>query len=161
MRRLAVTLLIGLTAVSCSGAAKTPSGHTAATRAASVGEKVGLPGGDSVKVYSYAPDISPSNPFSKAQPGTSFSAIDVDGCAGGQRRDAGVVNPFEFTLLMPDGSRVQTSIPVKDPGLNVVPLDPGACIRGFVTFETPSGATPKAVVLEAGGTTVTWRVRPS
>ena len=164
MRKLMAIVLAGLMAASCSDDADTPSGGAprgagpTETKTASLGDRVELASGDTVQVHSYASDIAASNPFSEAQPGKSFSAIDVEACAGRQRSDGGVVNPFQFTLLMPDGSRVQTSIPVKDPGLNVVPLDPGTCTRGFVTYETTIGARPTVVVWETTGIDVRWTV---
>ena len=169
MQRLAAAILIGMVATGCSGGSDDPPGGATGDaggtttapvqpRTARVGEKVDLANGDSVRVHGYDGNATPSNEFSRARPGMTFRAVDVEACAGPQRSQDGVVNPFDFVLLLPDGGRAQSSIPVKEPGLGVAPLDPGRCTRGFVTYEVIAGVTPTAVVFERPGLNVRWTV---
>jgi hypothetical protein len=111
-----------------------------------------------VQVLSYGSNVTPSNQFSKPKPGLVFAAIEVQGCAGQEETRTGFLNPFSFSLLMPDDSRVQSALPVKDPGLHIGPEAPGACTRGFVTYEIAAHAKPTAVLWDGPGNTVKWEI---
>lgn len=168
--RAAAAALLLLGAASCTGGnsgGTSPAGGNGATttptavehKTAALGDKVPMRNGESVQVYTYEPNTAPTNPFSKAQPGNSFAAIDVEGCAGIGGSRTGVLNPFYFTLTLADGTRVQTSIPVKEPALPVGPQPANECRRGFVTYEVSSEAKAVAVVLDAPGLNITWSIR--
>ena len=152
MRRTApVVLIVTLAIAGCTSDAGKRSAPTLTAPTSSTGPLLGtfgignratLPGGDTVQVYGYSADITPSNEFSRPRPGSVFSVIDVEGCAGQSPTPGALLNPFFFHLELPDGSTVPAGIPVKDPALSVARLIPGACSRGFVTFEVPTGVAP-------------------
>lgn len=123
-----------------------------------LGERVQLENGRSVQVFGYEPETVPSNPFSTPERGKVFSAIDVEGCTGGTGSATGLLNPFYFTLALPDGSRAQTSIPVKEPALSVGPQKANECQRGYVTYQVREGVKPTAVVLVAPELDVVWKL---
>lgn len=171
MRRLAVLVLVAL--AGCSGVDEgtkvesSPSAPTdqpaavetttAPTRANVVGDKVALRNGDTVQVYSYNSGITSGNQFLRPKAGMQYVAIDVEGCAKAAS-PFGTVNPFSFHLAMPDNTRLQSGVPAKEPALNSGAQAPGDCIRGWVTFEVPTGAKPAAVIFDELGTSVKWAI---
>lgn len=71
--------------------------------------------------------------------------IDVEGCAGPTDDTSGLraINPFDFELQMPDHTRIQADVPVREPALNYVDLAlAGDCARGFITYQVPQGQRP-------------------
>jgi hypothetical protein len=123
-----------------------------------VGQKATLPDGDTVQVYAYAANITPSNQFSKPRPGAAFATVDAEACSGPSPTPGGLLNPFFFHLEVPGSDSIPAGIPVKDPALNVTGLAPGACSRGFVTFEVPSDKTPSTVVYGIPVGSVRWSI---
>lgn len=170
VRRLLAGGLFGLclALVGCSGGgggAANPAPAIAPTTSVGpllgtfpLGQKAALPDGDSVQVYAYSAAITPSNPYSQARPGSAFSVLDVEACSGPSPTPGGLLNPFFFSLELPDKSTIPAGIPVKDPALNVNALAPGACSRGFVTFEVPTGVTPATVVYGIPSVSIRWKV---
>jgi hypothetical protein len=123
-----------------------------------VGQKATLPGGDTVQVFAYSANITPSNQFSKARPGAAFATVDAEACSGPSPTPGGLLNPFFFHLEVPGSASIPAGIPVKDPALNVTGLAPGACSRGFVTFEVPTDKSPSAVVYGIPVGSVRWSI---
>lgn len=166
-RGLAVTLTLSVCLVGCRGGGGTPEPAPATAPTTVVGPLLGtfplgqratLPDGDSVQVYAYSAAVTPSNPYSQPRPGTAFSVLDVEACSGPSPTPGGLLNPFFFSLEMPDRSSIPAGIPVKDPPLNVSTLGPGACSRGFVTFEVPTGVAPAVVVYGIPSVSIRWKV---
>jgi hypothetical protein len=123
-----------------------------------IGQRAILPDGATVQVHGYSADITPSNPFSRPRPGSSFAVVDAEGCSGPSQTPGGLLNPFFFHLEMPGSATIQAGIPVKDPALNVAGLAPGVCSRGFVTFEVPADTSPTTVVYGIPAASVRWTV---
>jgi hypothetical protein len=125
-----------------------------------VGEVVEFEHG-SVRVYDYQDDVQANTGFGTTlEPGNKFAAIDVEGC----NRDSEApisVNVFEFSLAMPDNTRVQpTGLPAVEPDLhNPVNLQRGECVRGWMSFQVLQEATPAAIVFaSSSGTTARWDI---
>ncbi|HTJ73860.1 MAG TPA: hypothetical protein VL337_00705 [Acidimicrobiales bacterium] len=123
-----------------------------------VGQKATLPDGDTVQVYAYSANVTPSNQFSKPRPGAAFATVDAEACSGPSPTPGGLLNPFFFHLEVPGSETIPAGIPVKDPALNVAGLAPGACSRGFVTFEVPTDKTPSTVVYGIPAGSVRWSI---
>lgn len=110
-----------------------------------VGNSAVSPSGFEVTVYSYSSPIQSDNELSKPKAGTQFAAIDVEGCAGSQSGDENSLNPFYFSLQMPDNTRLMPTASVAEPALPLTNLLPGDCVRGLVTFQVPQGQSPSYV----------------
>jgi hypothetical protein len=123
-----------------------------------IGQRATLSNGDTVQVHAYSANITPSNQFSKPRPGSAFATLDVEACSGSSPTPGGLLNPFFFHLEVPGSSPIQAGIPVKEPALNVTSLAPGACSRGFVTFEVPTDKTPTTVVYGIPAASIRWTV---
>ncbi len=113
-----------------------------------VGEGVTFSSGAKVTVYSYSSPVQSNNEFSKPEAGTQFAAIDVEGCAGSQSGDENSLNPYYFSLQMPDNTRMRPTASVAEPALPLTNLLPGGCVRGLVTFQVPQGQGPSHVHFE-------------
>lgn len=111
------------------------------------GDTVTFPSGDSVTLHSYTSPVQSEERFWQPQPGKQFATIDVEGCAGSSAGNGyATLNPFYFSLQMPDNTRLGLTIPaVIRPDLNHTNLEPGECVRGFVSFQVPQGTTPSYV----------------
>ena len=91
--------------------------------------------GNKLTVHSYESPLSLGG--SKPDPGSEFSAIEVEGCASPTSgRDLMHVGPVAFTLRMPDGTRVMPEVfankdaEVEEPALQTMDAPPGKCDRG-------------------------------
>ena len=82
--------------------------------------------------------------------------METELCAGPQ--GAGIsANPFYFQLQMGDNSRINATVPVKDPALNATTLTaPGDCVRGWVSFQVPTGAQIVYVVDTQSTPIIKW-----
>lgn len=140
-----------------------PPASTASSELA-VGETATLPSGGTVTVYSYESPLSLNGPI-QPEPGSEFSAIDVEFCANPNNTMR--ASPTDFSLQMPDNTRVRAR-PLPDrtrPSLDPTPsLPAGDCVRGYVGFEELQGQQPTFVLLEAravgnpGSQTMKWAV---
>lgn len=120
-----------------------------------VGETARTSAGNEVTVHSYE-SVAPADTF-QPKPGFEFQAADVEGCAGPDIEGSAGFNPFDFALQMPDNTRLQSDIGVKEPPLNDTTLTPGDCVRGWVTFQVPEGETPTSVIYTASSI-IKWAV---
>ncbi len=110
-----------------------------------VGDTVVTATGNKLTVYEYLPDVQSKNQFIKPDPGMSYVAFDVEGCSN---VEVASINPFDFRLQMPDNSRLQPTVSVREPALHSTNIVRGDCVRGWVTFEVPADQTPKTVNYE-------------
>jgi len=112
-----------------------------------IGDKITTERGNSLTVRTFAPSVASTNSFSEPDPGKQFSAVEVEFCAGPAGLEGlGAPNPFDFELSMPDNTRVDPTLSVQEPALHVTDLQPGDCVRGWVTFEQPENVQPRFVV---------------
>lgn len=108
--------------------------------------------GNTLTVFSYESPLSVEG--AKAEPGFEFSTVEVEGCAGSSSgKDLMYVGSNAFSLRSADGTRVQPEgfgrdAKVREPALRTMDPVPGACERGFITFQTPRGERPHLVVFE-------------
>ena len=98
-----------------------------------------------------------TNQFTRPKDGMQFAAAEVQECAGpaGERFSP---NRFDFELAMTDNTRVDPGVHIQQPELTSSPLLPGDCIRGWVTFEMMTTATPRFIVYSSGNASAKWRV---
>lgn len=80
------------------------------------------------------------------EPGNIYIAFDVEGCANST--EAATLNPNYFRVQMPDSSRINSYIGIREPALNHTELVPGDCVRGWVTFEVPEAQRPTSINFE-------------
>lgn len=116
------------------------------------------PGDHKVTVYTYKAPVTSDNRFTQPKAGFIFAAVDIQQCAGSGGDRFGP-NRFDWELAMPDNTRLKAGSTVVEPQLGSSPLAPGDCIRGWVSFEVPTGDTPRHVVyneVTTGG--AKWRV---
>ena len=119
-----------------------------------IGNKVELRNGHTVQLHAYDPNV-PGAPDLKPDPGKVFVAIDVEGCAGAPA-PGGLMNPFFFSLQLPDQARADAAFPVREPALHAVSQAAGECNRGWVTFEISKGSRPSAVLFSYFAETARW-----
>ena len=121
--------------------------------------------GNTLTVFCYESPLSVEG--AKPDPGFEFSTIEVEGCAGSSSgEDLMYVGSNAFSLRSPDGTRVQPEgfgkdEKVREPALRTMDPVPGACERGFVTFQTPRGERPHLVVFEEQfvlDSAIAWKV---
>lgn len=116
------------------------------------------PGDHKITVYTYRSPVSSDNRFIQPKSGFVFASVDIQHCAGPTGDRLGP-NRFDWELAMPDNTRLRPGSTVVEPQLGASPLGPNDCIRGWVSFEVPSGSTPRHVVyneVTSGG--AKWRV---
>lgn len=113
------------------------------------GEGIAFPSGFEVTVHSYSSPVkAEGNEYWRWKPdeGKRFAVVDVEGCAGNNLGDEErYLNPFDFSLQMPDNTRIVPTMSVVDPALGHTDLLPGDCVRGLVTFQVPKGQRPSHV----------------
>lgn len=121
-----------------------------------VGDTAVTAAGNEITVHSY--EYVPPSDIWQPEPGFRFAAIDVEGCAAPDLEGSAGLNPFDFSLQMPDNTRLETDIGVKEPTLNDTTLPPGDCVRGWVTYQVPEGQTPTSVIFTASSI-IKWAVQ--
>jgi hypothetical protein len=131
------------------------TGTAAPTKTYKIGDKVQTHDGNTVQLYSAGPFTS-TDRFNQPKSGSTFFAVDVEGCAGSKAVVAGI-NPFEFELVMADNTRARDSAGTKAPELHVAAQPAGTCNRGWITFEVLAGSTPVALDYGPGfSTAIRW-----
>jgi hypothetical protein len=129
------------------------SSPAAGTGAAS-GQTKAAPGGGTITLAAYQSDLASiegANPPTAA--GESFAAVEVRVCAGSGAPTS--VNPFDFVLLEPSGTAVDTLDGLGEgmqPELALSEVPPGQCVSGWLSYEVPSA--PLFLSDTAGG--LTW-----
>ncbi len=139
-----------------------PSSEAGASEAAEpdtgfvVGETASTDAGNEITVHSY--EYVPPTDIWQPDPGFEYAAADIEGCASPNLEGSAGFNPFDFGLQMPDNTRLQPDIGVKEPTLNDTTLTPGDCVRGYVTFQVPQGQVPTSVIF-TGTSIIKWAVQ--
>ena len=73
----------------------------------------------------------------------SAANADVKICTSAHTPKGTEAIPEFFTLELSNGAIVHlTSLSPKSPALNVTPLGPKQCVRGWITFAVPHGGAP-------------------
>lgn len=155
MRR--VWLLTVLFLVACAnGGGHAPtsvaSPPAATLPALKIGDTATLPDGETIAVRALeAPVAAPAH----ASGDRDIVGVDVEWCAGPNPADGRAnVTGAGFLLILPDNTRVVATPGEKQPVFGDMALAPNACSRGWVTFTSPKGARPRAVVYH----TLRWEV---
>lgn len=121
-----------------------------------VGETASTDAGNEITVHSY--EYVPPTDVWQPEPGFEYAAADIEGCASPSLEGSAGFNPYDFGLQMPDNTRLQPDIAVKEPALHDTTLTPGDCVRGYVTFQVPQGQTPASVIF-TGSSIIKWAVQ--
>ncbi len=107
-----------------------------------VGETVGFDDGSLARVNAVTPNAPASNEFLQPEPGTTFTRIAVEQCAG----DDGVsVNSLYFRGFLEDNTSAEVALGAQD--LATIGLRPGGCVAGNVDVAVPDGHILATVVL--------------
>jgi hypothetical protein len=123
-----------------------------------VGDVVEIDDGERARVNAVTPDAPPLDGSVTPEPGTSFTRLDVEQCAGD---DELPTNPLYWSVQLDDGSMVEATIGAQ--GFETITLASGGCQRGDVVVSVPEERTVASVVLtnEILVETARWAVRPA
>lgn len=187
MRKAGIALVVSVIALAACGSddgggeakvverngtsSSTSSTTTRATRSQfRVGDKIETSRGNTIAIYTYEQPAPPPE-FFRPDPGMEYAVADVELCATGDlstdafgnerppEEQVASVNPFDFELVMPDNSRLQPTIAVREPALNSTDLAQDECVRGWVSWEVPAGVRPVAVLdKQTGPPNIRWTV---
>lgn len=122
-----------------------------------VGETATLDNGDTVTVFSVQTGVSPQESMYEAREGREFFVIEAEVCVPETANEPAYFTPREFSLRVSETVRRMASVPTKLPALRGSSVDPGACNRGFITFQIDDGESPQDVVYE-GSSSVEWNI---
>jgi hypothetical protein len=121
------------------------AGGTAAAGGVKLPKQLTTPTGNFITLYAFQATGSAAN-------------ADVKICTSARTPKGTEAIPQFFTLKLSNGAIVHlTSLSPKSPALNVTPLGPKQCIRGWITFAVPRGARPTEL-LYTYGTPLVWKV---
>jgi hypothetical protein len=110
-----------------------------------IGQTLTTSRGNRVVIHAFELPV-PSLP-SAAGPGREFAAIDAELCQDQPPVPGGTQASSGFELVMPDNTRAAAAAAVRKPELPLIAtLGQGDCLRGWVTFEVPSGVRPKEAI---------------
>lgn len=165
VKRIVVAGLVLLAGCSTENRAGVETGKVAETQSPAAtqktfaqGEKVETKTGNFVTFHAYGPAKS-DNQFIKPKEGKEYAAIDMEFCAGlAVEEGAAGANPFDFAIQLPDNTRGEQTIDIKEPGLHDTTLPPNECVRGWITFEIPAGQKATFVLYNGEDTIVKWAV---
>jgi hypothetical protein len=131
-----------------------PSPSPSVGTGAVAGQTQAAPGGGTITLAAFAGDLSSiegADPPTAA--GQSFAAVELRVCAGSGAPTS--VNPFDFVLVEPGGTPVDTLDGLgegRQPELTLSEVPPGQCVSGWLSYEVT--AAPTALTDTAGG--LTW-----
>ena len=136
--------------------ANTPKGSIDTT----IGQTVKTSQGNVITVYQF------QSPAAYAEAGFVVAAADVGACASSSTtivtQGPGVVvhagvSPQFFSVQLDDGTIQEAQVPgTKDPALGAQLLQPGQCVRAWVTFHVPE-QRKVAFVLFRSLSVIRWR----
>ena len=86
------------------------------------------------------------------------ASADIKVCTSPHTPAGTMVIPSFYSLRLSNGSRVPPGNAVKSPALVMTPLGPLKCVRGWLTFPVPKGASPAALVYTYG-TPIVWQLK--
>jgi hypothetical protein len=123
-----------------------------------VGDVIEIGDGERARLNAVTPDAPPLDEFSTPEPGSSFTVLDVEQCAGD---DSLPTNPLYWSAQLDDGTMVEATIGAQ--GFETITLASGGCQRGDVVVTVPDGRTVTSVVLtnEILVETGRWQVQPA
>jgi hypothetical protein len=86
------------------------------------------------------------------------TSADLKVCTSSHTPTGTMVIPSFYSLRLSNGSRVPPGAAVKSPALKMTPLGPLKCVRGWLSFPVPKGASPAALVYTYGAPIV-WQLK--
>jgi hypothetical protein len=111
-----------------------------------IGQEATTAAGTTVTVYAYEQPAVSDNRFIQPDPGNEYAIADVGGCASPSATKTSYFSSGFFELQMPDHTRRQNTISVREPALHTANLSAGDCLRGWLTFQVPIGTRPKFII---------------
>lgn len=109
---------------------------------ATVGEIIEGGGGQRSRVNAVTPNAPALNEFTSPDPGTTFTRLDVEQCAGSEQL---ATNPLYWSAQLDDRTMAEATLGAQ--GFETITLAPGGCQRGTVDVSVPQGRSVTAVVL--------------
>ena len=103
-------------------------------------------GGNLARVNVVTPNAPALDEFTSPDPGTTFTRLDVEECAGS---DALPTNPLYWSAQLDDNTMVDAVLGAQ--GFQTITLAPGGCQRGTVDVGVPAGKRVTSVVLTDAG----------
>ncbi|HKV49675.1 MAG TPA: hypothetical protein VJO52_00600 [Gemmatimonadaceae bacterium] len=94
----------------------------------------------------------------------SSVAADVEVCAGDNAPQGTFAFPSYFQLHFADGSAIGSSGGARQPNLEITPLKPKQCARGWIQFAVVAGQQPVAIhyhELSKDKKPIDWAVKPT
>ena len=135
------------TTFSSTTAAPTTAAPTTAAPPAKpvIGDTLNVGDGAIARVNSVAANAEPLNDFIKPDPGTTFTRVAVELCAGSKPLS---VNPLYFSAALDDNTTADVALGGQ--ALETFTVAPGGCTGGTVDVTVPDGRTVGSVVLTGG-----------
>lgn len=130
------------TAPSATDPATTPPTTESPAATPVIGTTVTFGDGGLARVNAVTPNAPARSQFVTADPGFSFTEIDVEVCAG---TDGWSLNPLYWTGFLEDNTEAGPVLGGQD--LQTTGLAPGGCARGSVALEVPDGSAVTDIVL--------------
>jgi hypothetical protein len=101
--------------------------------------------------------------------GNFITLYSVDSKGGGEDADVSICTsahtpagteaiPLFFTLQLSNGALVHVTTGAKSPALQVTPLGPKQCVRGWIRFAVPHGKHAVLLVYQYGSP-IKWKLR--
>ena len=107
-----------------------------------VGDTIKISDGALARVNSVTANAAPLNEFATPEPGTTFTRIAVELCAGSKPLS---VNPLYWTAALDDNTTADVALGGQT--LETYAVAPGGCTAGTVDVTVPDGRTVASVVL--------------
>lgn len=121
-----------------------------------VGDAAATSSGNEITIHGF--EYVPADDFNQPEPGFRFAAIDAEGCANPDSETSANLSPYDFSLQMPDNTRLNGDFFAREPALEATTVLPGDCVRGWVTYQIPEGEAPASVVF-TGSSIIKWAVQ--
>jgi len=109
-----------------------------------------------VTVYGYSEDPTGGDAQPQPPDGNVFSSVDAQVCA---EAAAVFFDPASLTLVVPEGTPVLRPSYAREPALGAADVAAHQCVRGYVTYQLPTGVRPIAVTFNDGVRAERWLVR--
>lgn len=92
----------------------------------------------------------PTTPMSFYDPVEGTRVIAIEIVAGNVSGERTTVNPLDFVLVDTDGFVYETELGATEQQVNLLDIEPGERIKGWVGYQIPEAATPAYIKYETG-----------
>lgn len=124
---------------------------------AEIGETAELDTGETVTVTAEDPEVSSDDALYEPREGAEFYVVEAEVCVPAAATESLTVDARAFSLqASEDGFRIARP-PAREPAFDNVPIDPGECNIGSVTFQVEEDEEPEVVTFD-GPQNAEWRL---